>query len=47
MKATLTGTPGEDREGGVATDAAGNVYEALSAEGPVDGQANAGRRTSC
>jgi enterochelin esterase-like enzyme len=44
MKATLTGTPGEDREGGVATDSAGNLYEALSAEGPVDGQANAGAK---
>ena len=44
MKATLTGTPGEDREGGVAIDAAGNVYEALAAEGPVDGQANAGAK---
>jgi enterochelin esterase-like enzyme len=44
MKATLTGTAGEDREGGVAADAAGNVYEALSAEGPVDGQANAGAK---
>jgi enterochelin esterase-like enzyme len=44
MKATLTGTSGEDREGGVATDAAGNVYEALSAEGSVDGQPNAGAK---
>jgi enterochelin esterase-like enzyme len=44
MKATLTGTAGEDREGGVATDSAGNVYEALSAEGTVDGQANAGTK---
>jgi enterochelin esterase-like enzyme len=42
MKATLTGTAGEDREGGVAVDASGNVYEALAAEGPVDGQTNAG-----
>lgn len=42
MKATLTGTPGEEREGGVATDAAGNTYEALAAEGAIDGQANAG-----
>ena len=42
MKATLTGTPGEDREGGVAVDSSGNVYEALAAEGPVDGQPNAG-----
>lgn len=42
MKATLTGTAGEDREGGVAADAAGNVYEALAASGPVDGQPNAG-----
>lgn len=38
MKATLTGTAGEDREGGVATDASGNVYQALAAEGSVDGQ---------
>jgi enterochelin esterase-like enzyme len=44
MKATLTGTAGEDREGGVATDSAGNVYQALSAEGPVDGQSNAGAK---
>jgi enterochelin esterase-like enzyme len=44
MKAKLVGTPGEDREGGVATDAAGNVYEALSAEGTVDGQSNAGAK---
>jgi enterochelin esterase-like enzyme len=44
MKATLTGTPGEDREGGVAADAAGNVYEALAAEGSVDGQPNAGAK---
>jgi enterochelin esterase-like enzyme len=42
MKAVLTGTAGEDREGGVAVDSAGNVYEALSAEGSVDGQPTAG-----
>ena len=42
MKATLTGTPGEDREGGVAVDASGNVYEALAAMGSIDGQTNAG-----
>jgi enterochelin esterase-like enzyme len=42
MKATLTGTPGEDREGGVAVDADGNVYEALAAAGAIDGQTNAG-----
>jgi enterochelin esterase-like enzyme len=42
MKATLVGTPGADREGGVAVDAAGNTYEALAAAGPVDGQPNAG-----
>jgi len=42
MKATLTGTPGEDREGGVAVDADGNVYEALAAAGSIDGQPNAG-----
>jgi enterochelin esterase-like enzyme len=44
MKATLTGTSGEDREGGVATDAAGNVYEALASEGSIDGQPNAGAK---
>ncbi len=44
MKATLTGTAGEDREGGVATDASGNVYEALAAEGSVDGQPTAGAK---
>jgi enterochelin esterase-like enzyme len=44
MKATLTGTAGEDREGGLATDASGNVYQALAAEGSVDGQANAGAK---
>ena len=47
MKATLVGTAGEEREGGVAVDAAGNVYEALAAEGSVDGQSYAaakGRR---
>ena len=38
MKATLIGTPGEDREGGVAVDADGNVYEALAAMGSIDGQ---------
>ncbi|MGZ4390270.1 MAG: SBBP repeat-containing protein, partial [Gaiellaceae bacterium] len=44
MKATLTGTAGEDREGGVAVDSAGNVYEALAAEGVVDGQPYAGAK---
>ena len=38
MKARLTGTPQEERAGGVAADAAGNVYEALAAGGPVNGQ---------
>jgi enterochelin esterase-like enzyme len=38
MKATLTGTAGEERAGGVAVDAAGNVYQALAAEGSVAGQ---------
>ena len=42
MKATLTGGPNEDREGGVAVDADGNVYEALAATGTIDGQASAG-----
>jgi enterochelin esterase-like enzyme len=38
VKAKLTGTTGEERAGGVATDAAGNVYEAIAAAGPVNGQ---------
>jgi enterochelin esterase-like enzyme len=42
MNATLTGTAGEERAGGVAIDAAGNVYEALAAAGPVAGQPYAG-----
>lgn len=42
MKATLTGTAQEERAGGVATDAAGNVYQALAAGGPVAGQPHAG-----
>ena len=42
MKATLTGTAQEERAGGVATDAAGNVYEALAAGGSVNGQPFAG-----
>src|SRR5215208_303122 len=42
MKASLVGTTGEDREGGLAVDSAGNVYEALAAEGSIDGQPHAG-----
>ncbi len=42
MKATLTGTPQEERAGGVAVDAAGNVYQAIAAGGPVAGQPHAG-----
>ena len=38
MKASVTGTAGEERAGGVAVDAAGNVYQALAAEGSVAGQ---------
>jgi enterochelin esterase-like enzyme len=38
MKATLTGTSGQERAGGVAVDASGNVYEALAAAGSVAGQ---------
>jgi enterochelin esterase-like enzyme len=44
MKATLTGSAAEDREGGVAVDASGNLYEALSAGGSIDGQSNAGAK---
>jgi hypothetical protein len=42
MKAALSGTPGEDRAGGIAVDQAGNRYEAIAAEGPIDGQPYAG-----
>ncbi|WP_328333502.1 alpha/beta hydrolase-fold protein [Kribbella sp. NBC_00382] len=42
MKAALSGTPGEDRAGGVAVDEAGNSYEAIAAEGAVEGQPYAG-----
>ena len=42
MKAKLTGTAQEERAGGVATDAAGNVYQALAAGGSVSGQPFAG-----
>jgi hypothetical protein len=42
MKATITGTPGEDRAGGIATDASGNVCQAIAAEGSLDGQPYAG-----
>jgi enterochelin esterase-like enzyme len=42
MVAKLTGTAGEDRAGGVAIDASGNVYEALAAVGPINGQPYAG-----
>ena len=42
VKATVTGTPQEERAGGVAVDAAGNVYQALAAGGPVAGQPYAG-----
>jgi enterochelin esterase-like enzyme len=42
MKATLIGTAQEERAGGVAVDAAGNVYQALAAGGSVAGQPHAG-----
>ncbi|HYK07291.1 MAG TPA: alpha/beta hydrolase-fold protein [Gaiellaceae bacterium] len=42
VKATITGTAQEERAGGVATDAAGNVYQALAAGGSVAGQPYAG-----
>jgi hypothetical protein len=44
MKASLVGTAGEERAGGVAVDAAGNIYEALAAEGSVDGQTHSGAK---
>ena len=42
MKATVTGTAGEDRAGGIATDASGNVYQAAAVEGSLDGSPYAG-----
>ncbi|QNE20507.1 esterase [Kribbella qitaiheensis] len=42
MKAALSGTAGEDRAGGIAVDPAGNTYEAIAAEGSIDGQPYAG-----
>ena len=42
VKATLIGTAGEERAGGVATDASGNVYQAIAAAGPINGQPFAG-----
>jgi hypothetical protein len=42
VKATVTGTDQEERAGGVAVDAAGNVYQALAAGDSVAGQPHAG-----
>jgi hypothetical protein len=42
MQAAITGTAGEDRAGGIATDASGNVYQAVAAAGALDGQPYAG-----
>ncbi|TCC10137.1 alpha/beta hydrolase-fold protein [Kribbella soli] len=42
MQAAITGTPGEDRAGGIATDASGNIYQAVAAAGALDGQPYAG-----
>ncbi|RZU18764.1 enterochelin esterase-like enzyme [Kribbella rubisoli] len=42
MQAAMTGTAGDDRAGGIATDAAGNVYQAVAAAGSLDGQPYAG-----
>jgi hypothetical protein len=44
MKATIPGSPGEDRADGIATDASGNVYEVIAAEGSLDGQPYAGEK---
>lgn len=46
MPATITGTAGEDRAGGTATDASGNVYQAVAVEGSLDGEPYAGGKTS-
>ncbi|MFI7064057.1 SBBP repeat-containing protein [Kribbella sp. NPDC050124] len=42
MKAAVTGTAGEERAGGIATDASGNVYQAVAIEGSLDGAPYAG-----
>ncbi|WP_344217491.1 alpha/beta hydrolase-fold protein [Kribbella sancticallisti] len=42
MEATLSGTAGEDRAGGIAVDQAGNSYEAIAAEGAIEGRPYAG-----
>ncbi|MEV5964216.1 alpha/beta hydrolase-fold protein [Kribbella sp. NPDC051952] len=42
MQATITGTAGDDRAGGIATDASGNVYQAEAVAGSLDGQPYAG-----
>ncbi|MFG1817230.1 alpha/beta hydrolase-fold protein [Kribbella sp. NPDC049174] len=42
MKAIVTGTAGEDRAGGIATDASGNVYQAAAVEGSLGGAPYAG-----
>ncbi|MFI5697240.1 alpha/beta hydrolase-fold protein [Kribbella sp. NPDC051586] len=42
MRAAITGTAGDDRAGGIATDASGNVYQAVAAAGALDGQPYAG-----
>lgn len=42
MKATVTGTAGDDRAGGIAVDASGNVYQAVAVAGSLDGTPYAG-----
>lgn len=42
LTGSLTGTAGPDWAGGIAVDAEGNVYQALAASGPVNGQDYAG-----
>ncbi|MET9270880.1 alpha/beta hydrolase-fold protein [Kribbella sp. NPDC003557] len=42
MQAAITGTAGDDRAGGIATDASGNIYQAVAAAGALDGQPSAG-----
>lgn len=42
LTGALVSTPGADYAGGIVTDSEGNLYQALSASGPVNGEAHHG-----